>query len=122
VMSFDSALRRTTLELTGTLGTAVLPDPNRFDGPTRLHLLDGEPVEITAEGHQASRGTGVLDLVRAIRAGVPERASGELAYHVLDTMQSIDESISDGRSVLVRSTAELPPALPVDWDPFARTL
>jgi predicted dehydrogenase len=122
VMSFDSALRRTTLELTGTLGTAVLPDPNRFDGPTQLHLLDGEPVEITAEGHQASRGAGVLDLVRAIRAGVPERASGELAYHVLDTMQSIDESIIDGRSVLVRSTAELPAALPVDWDPYAKTL
>jgi predicted dehydrogenase len=122
VLSFDSAVRRTTLELTGTAGTAVLPDPNRFDGPTRVHLLGGaEPAEVAAEGHAASRGTGVLELSRAIRAGEPERASGELAYHVLDTMLAIDESITDGRSVPVQSTAEMPPALPAGWDPYAKT-
>jgi hypothetical protein len=64
----------------------------------------------------------VLELARAIRADVPERASGELAYHVLDAMQAIEESIADGRSVLVQSTAEIPPALPTGWDPYARTL
>jgi predicted dehydrogenase len=101
----------------------VLPDPNRFDGPTLLHLFgQDEPVELAAQGHPASRGTGALELARAIRAGVPERASGELAYHVLDAMLAIDESITRGHVVDVQSTVEVPPALPQDWDPHASTL
>jgi len=123
VLSFDSALPRAGVEVVGTRGTAVLPDPNRFDGPTRLHLLDHpEPADLPARGHPASRGTGVLELARSIRAGVPERASGELAYHVLDVLLSIEESIAAGQAVLVASTAEIPPPLPPGWDPYARTL
>jgi hypothetical protein len=53
---------------------------------------------------------------------VPERASGELAYHVLDAMLAIEESITRGQSLEVESTVEVPPALPDDWDPYARTL
>ena len=122
VLSFDSALRRVLLEVTGTVGAAVLPDPNGFDGPTLLHTLDVELAELPAEGHAASRGTGTLELARAIRAGVPERASGELAFHVLDAMLSIEESLTRGQPVSVDSTVEVPPALPADWDPYARTL
>ena len=122
VLSFDSALHRVLLEVTGTLGAAVLPDPNRFDGPTLVHPLGTDLIELPAEGHSASRGTGALELARAIRAGVPERASGELAYHVLDAMLSIEESIASGEPVRVESTVEVPPALPADWDPHARTL
>jgi predicted dehydrogenase len=123
VLSFDSALRRVLLELTGTLGAAVLPDPNGFDGPTLVHPMGSdELVEVPAEGATSTRGTGALELARAIRAGVPERASGELAYHVLDAMLSIDESISTGSPALVDSTVAVPPALPVGWDPYASTL
>ncbi|MBB4684291.1 Gfo/Idh/MocA family protein [Amycolatopsis jiangsuensis] len=124
VLSFDSALLRVGfLEVSGTLGTAVLPDPNRFDGTTLLHLPGtAEPDTLPALGHAASRGTGVLELARAIRAGVPERSSGDLAFHVLDAMLSLDESITRGHSVELTSTARVPPALPGDWDPHARTL
>ncbi|WP_326834256.1 Gfo/Idh/MocA family oxidoreductase [Amycolatopsis rhabdoformis] len=124
VLSFDSALARTGfVEVSGALGTAVLPDPNRFDGATTLHLLGAaSPEELAPQGHAASRGTGALELARAIRAGEPERASGELAYHVLDAMLAIDESITRGQSVEVESTVEVPPALPSDWDPYAATL
>lgn len=119
VFSFDSALSRTGfVEVAGTLGTAVLPDPNRFDGTTELHLSDGVHT-LAPRGHSASRGTGVLELARAIRAGAPERASGELAYHVLDAMLAMEESIAEGRSVDVGSTVEPPAALPVDWDPLS---
>jgi predicted dehydrogenase len=122
LLSFDSALRRILLEVTGTTGAAVLPDPNGFDGPTLLHTLETELTELPAEGHDASRGTGALELARAIRAGEPERASGELAYHVLDAMLSIEESLTRGQPVSVDSTVEVPPALPADWDPYASTL
>lgn len=123
VLTFDSALRRTTLEVAGTRGSAVVPDPNRFDGPTLLHLLgETDTVEIPHEGHDASRGTGVLELARAIRAGVPERASGTFAYHVLDVMLSIEDAYTQGQPVLVDSTTDVPPPLPADWDPYAATL
>jgi predicted dehydrogenase len=98
----------------------VLPDPNRFTGSTTLHLGD-EPQELAAQGHSAERGTGALELARAVRAGVPERASGELAYHVLDALLAAEESITLGHSVEVASTVEIPPALPEDWDPHAAT-
>jgi predicted dehydrogenase len=123
LFSFDSAVPRTTLEVAGTLGSLVLPDPNRFGGAAELHLLGAQrPVELPAEGHGASRGTGVLDLARSIRAGVPERASGDLAYHVLDVMLAIEESMAAGHTVTVESTTEVPPPLPDGWDPYARTL
>jgi predicted dehydrogenase len=122
--SFDSALERAgVVEITGTLGAAALPDPNRFDGETRVYRpgADG-PSTLPARGHAATRGTGALELARAIRAGVPERASGELAYHVLDTMLAIEESIARGTSVELTSTARIPPPLPDGWDPHAQTL
>jgi len=124
VLSFDSALvRQGFVEVTGTLGTAVLPDPNYFDGLTRLHLLGHtEPEEVAPQGHPATRGTGVLELARAIRAGTPERASGELAYHVLDVLLAIEESLTRGHTVDIESTVEFPPPLPPGWDPHARTL
>jgi predicted dehydrogenase len=122
VFSFDSKLIRLgQLEITGSAGTAVLPDPNKFTGSTVLHL-GGEPEELVAQGHSAERGTGALELARAIRAGVPERASGELAYHVLDALLAVEESIALGHPVEVASTVEIPPALPEDWDPHALTL
>ncbi|PRY45160.1 Gfo/Idh/MocA family protein [Umezawaea tangerina] len=124
LLSFDAVVARTGLvEVGGTLGTAVLPDPNTFDGSTALHLtgLD-DPETLAPQGHSASRGTGVLELARAIRSGAVERASGELAYHVLDAMLSIDESAATGRTVDVTSTVDVPPALPEDWDPRTGTL
>jgi predicted dehydrogenase len=123
VLSFDSALQRVLLEVTGTGGALVAPDPNRFDGPTLVHPLGStELTELPATGHGASRGTGALELARAIRAGEQERASGELAYHVLDAMLAVEESIATGAPVAVESTVEVPPALPAGWNPAARTL
>jgi predicted dehydrogenase len=123
VFSFDSGVRRTTLEVGGTGGTAVLPDPNRFDGDTQIVTPgESEPRTITASGAASSRGTGVLELARAIRAGVPERASGELAYHVLDIMLAAGESADAGRTVEVPAAVEVPPPIPAGWDPYSRTL
>jgi predicted dehydrogenase len=123
VFSFDSKLVRFGfLEVTGTAGTAVLPDPNQFVGDTVLHLGGDVPETLVAQGHSAQRGTGALELARAVRAGVPERASGELAYHVLDAMLAVEESIVLGHQVEVTSTVDVPPALPQDWDPHAATL
>jgi hypothetical protein len=64
----------------------------------------------------------VLELARAIRAGVPERANGEQAYHVVDIMVSIAEAAASGQWVDVQSTVPLAEALPIDFDPKQATL
>ena len=124
MLSFDSALKRAGfVELTGTLGTAVLPDPNRFDGSTRCTCRGTTSRKSCQRKDMRLRAAPApLELARAIRAGVPERASGELAYHVLDAMLAIDESMTRGQGVEVASTVEVPPALPAGWDPYAKTL
>lgn len=122
VFSFQSHLSRTGfVELAGSEGTIVFPDPNMFDGDVVL-WTDGEEPETIPTTKIAERGTGVVDLARAIRAGEPERASGELAFHVLDIMVSISEAADAGAFVDVASTVEVQPLLPADWDPRAATL
>ena len=124
VFSFQSALPRAKglVEIAGTEGTIVFPDPNHFGGDLLVWsegVAEPEKVETVALG---GRGTGVVELARAIRAGLPERASGEQAYHVLDIMVSISDSIESGQFVAVDSTVELSTPLPEQWDPRASTL
>jgi len=124
VLSFDSPLRRHGfVEITGTEATLSLPDPNRFDGEIRLRRAGRDDWEtIPAAGSGASRGLGVLDMARSIRAGTAHRASGELALHVLDTMEALARSIAAGTFEPVATTFETPDALPADWDPWAATI
>ncbi|WP_223694186.1 Gfo/Idh/MocA family protein [Leifsonia poae] len=121
IFSFDSQLSRTQFEVAGVKGTLTVPDPNTFVGDLLVHGADGDET-IPATGSTSSRGTGVVELARAIRAGQPERASGEQAYHVLDVMVSIIEAGASGQPVVVESTVTVAPALPEDWDPKASTL
>jgi predicted dehydrogenase len=122
VFSFDSKLRRMQFEVAGVDGTLVVPDPNTFDGDLTVWGTDDEPEVIPSVGATTTRGSGVLELARAIRAGRPERASGEQAFHILDIMVSTIEAAESGQPVVVESTVTLAPPLPEDWDPQASTL
>lgn len=123
VFSFQSALSRAGfVEIAGSEGTLVFPDPNNFYGDLVIWGEGATEPETVSTTKVAERGTGVLDLARSIRAGVPERASGELAFHVLDIMVSISEAVESGEFVTVASTVDPSPLLPEDWDPFAATL
>jgi predicted dehydrogenase len=124
IFSFDSPLKRAGfVEITGTEATIAFPDPNRFDGEVRICAAGSDDwTTVPSVGSTASRGTGVLEMARAIREGRPHRAQGELAFHVLDTMASIAESINTRAFVDIESSAASVPALPEDWDPTAATL
>ncbi|QIK71547.1 Gfo/Idh/MocA family oxidoreductase [Propioniciclava coleopterorum] len=117
--SFEHALPRMgVVEVNGTEGTITFPDPNVFDGPSTLWRLGTDaPVELPAVGASEGRGTGVVELVRAIRDGVPERASGELALHVLDVMLGIRDAAASGNAVAIASTVAPIAPLPESWDP-----
>jgi predicted dehydrogenase len=124
VYSFDSAVRRQSFEISGSDGTLEVP-VSGFDGPTRI--LAGDSRENAWESIQPpdvhrERGVGVLEMARAIRAGVAPRASGELAFHVLDAMAAVLESAESRRPVPVTSTVPDVIALESTWDPTERTL
>ncbi|GAA1723605.1 Gfo/Idh/MocA family oxidoreductase [Isoptericola hypogeus] len=122
--SFQHALPRAGfVEINGTEGTIVLPDPNNFDGESTLWTTGrAEPVVLPAEGAAYGRGAGVVDLVRSIRAGEPERASGALASHVLDVLLAIRDAADSGAAVDVASVVDPVAPLPEGWDPAVATL
>ncbi|MDT3330034.1 Gfo/Idh/MocA family oxidoreductase [Microbacterium sp. KSW-18] len=133
LLSFDSALERHgVVEIHGTEGSIVLPDPNRFDGPTRYVkplgvFRDGmkteqEWIDVEQQGTVVGRGLGVLDMVRAIAENRTHVATGELGFHVLDVLLSAQDSAETGQYLEIDSTVAPVPAVPVDFDPFARTL
>ena len=123
MFSFDSALPRTLLEVNGTEATMLSPDPNYFDGKIAVRKRGAEDWETVATTTAlSSRGTGVLDMARAIRQGKPHRAQGAMGYHVLDTMIAIAESVESRAFVEVESSVDKPPLLPEDWDPLGRTI
>jgi predicted dehydrogenase len=107
------------LQVYGTEGVLNGPDPNTFGGPITANLHSDELGwrDLPLAGAQADpdadrRGIGVLDIVRGVAEGRPPRASGVLAHHVLDVMQSVADSTASGRHVEVASTCERPIPLP----------
>ncbi|ACU74199.1 oxidoreductase domain protein [Catenulispora acidiphila DSM 44928] len=121
--SFDSPLSRQSIEITGTEGTLLVPDPNQFDGNLRLRRPGvQEAEEIPATGTDIGRGIGVLDMARALRTGAAHRASGDLALHVLDVMTAIAASAQGAAFLDVPAWTEKLEALPEGWDPLEATL
>ncbi len=114
LMSFDAvASRAHPIEVHGSLGTLAVPDPNQFDGVCRLLRLDGgnedidggwDAVPTLAGIPNAGRGVGLNEFAEAIRAGRTPAASGELAYHVLEVMESLLVSGETGQLLTVDST------------------
>jgi predicted dehydrogenase len=102
-------------------GILSVPDPNYFGGPVKVRPDEEESVwrEVPLMYHHTKgrgnfRGLGVVEMALAIAKGEKPRAAGELAYHVLDVMQSIEESYITGRHVEVRSSCSAPSPLPPD--------
>ncbi|MCM3522458.1 Gfo/Idh/MocA family protein [Curtobacterium sp. P97] len=134
LLSFDTPLfRHGVFEVNGTEGTIVLPDPNTFGGghPIRIARPLGTdvsfPIEqawetLSDEEPTVGRGLGVLDMARAIRGGGAHVATGEVGYHVLDTMVAVEESVARRAFVEVASTVAPIASLPEDFDPLAATL
>ena len=123
IFSFDSALPRILLEVTGRDATMILPDPNDFDGDVQIRRRGAtETATVERTTARSTRGIGVLEMARAIRENRPHRAHGALAYHVLDVMVAITESAASGEFVPVESTVAAAEPLPADWDPMAATV
>ena len=117
ITSFDVWSHRLPhIEVYGTEGTLIAPDPNGFGGPVYVRGAQERAwreVPLTHGHTENSRGIGVADMAHAMRTGQMPRASGELAYHVLDIMEAIHDASREERHITLSSTCQRPaPLLP----------
>jgi len=115
-MSFDVPKHRhTPIEIYGDKGSILVPDPNRFGGEVQVAKTGGdwETVPLT-HGHIEGefRSIGVADMATAILTDRPHRASGALAFHVLEVMEAFQISADQGRRVTIESRVERPAMMP----------
>jgi predicted dehydrogenase len=121
VMSFDVPRHRhRPIELYGSEGTLAVPDPNHFGGQIEIGTAAGDWRAVVTEHAYANgnfRIIGVADMAHAIRRNRPHRASGELAFHVLEVMEAVQRSSDEGRHIPIESRPERPAMLPADLMP-----
>ena len=115
-MSFDVAKHKhTPLELYGEAGSLIVPDPNYFGGKIEF-AAPGEEWREIPTAHAYADGNyrilGVADMAYAIRENRPHRASGALAFHVLEVMEAFQTSSDAGTPIRITSRPERPAPMP----------
>lgn len=102
------------LEVYGTSGTMIIPDPNTFGGPIKLlKPEEGEMREIPLcfAYRENSRGLGLADMAQAIQTGRKARANMEQLLHALEVMQGFETSQQSGQWIHMESTFDRAPAM-----------
>ena len=138
---WDSEMPR--MELYGTKACLTITEPDPCAGPnyfggevllrdesTSLWLVSPRSEEQmqapwekipVKHGHNSvlqsvnSRGIGLVDLALALREGRRNRASGDMALHVLEIMEGILTSAKEHRFAEMTTTFERPEPVPVDF-------
>ena len=112
---WDSTLPR--IEVYGTRGAMIVPDPNGFDGPVLVKQAfdDGfKPWPVMTRNSVNSRGIGLSDMAdRILNGRESHRASGDIALHVLEIMEAIHVSSDEKTQVKLKSTCEKPEKMPI---------
>lgn len=115
--------QRSPIEIYGTEGSLLVPDPNFFGDEPKVSERGGDwqAIDISAfafgernrtlrTGREVAdhRSIGVVDMALAIRQGRPHRANGELALHVLDVLLAIGRSAAESRVIEIGSSCDRP--------------
>ena len=117
------------MELYGTKGSIVVPDPNMFGGPVIIskelgsewqeYSVEDKPLGKTNIFSQSSRsneapkqsnyrGAGLSEMIYAIEKNKKHRCSGDMALHVVDMIESTMISAKENNQVNFRSKCERP--------------
>ena len=99
------------IEIYGDTGAMLVPDPNRFDGTVSVAQGKGDwhALPMThAYGDDNWRILGLADMASALREGRPHRANAAVALHVLEVMEKIVQSGTEGRRLEVETRCERP--------------
>jgi len=102
------------IELYGRKGSMVVADPNQFQGEILIseRRNDWAPVPQTHRyGDGNYRILGLAEMAGAIAEDRPHRASLDLALHVLEVMESITSSATEGRRIFMAHGCPQPAAL-----------
>lgn len=118
ITSFDipgfSTLPR--IEVHGSHGTLVVPDPNMFGGEIKIHRAgtkEWSSIPHLFGNTDNSRGLGAAEMAAAILEGRAQRASGKLGYHVLEAMHGIHDAASSGQHYMMSSSCDKPELMPL---------
>lgn len=104
------------IEIYGSEGSLMVPDPNCFGGPVYFRMRDWnewKEIPLLYGYSENSRGIGVADMAHTLISGGKHRANGDLAYHVLDAMHGFHDASKDSRHYEMKSTCESPAAFAV---------
>lgn len=112
----SNAADRAFFAVYGTKGIVYLTDPNQFGGTVRFlpNTLDfrkpQEPVELWnfSQYGDSCRGIGPAEMADAILGGRKNRASKEMACHVLEVLTAILRGGERGTFVDVTSSCDVP--------------
>jgi predicted dehydrogenase len=115
-MSFDVPKHmHAPIEIYGTEGSLLVPDPNRFGGNV-MTAQTGCDWQTQPHSHAHTEGEfrsiGVADMAAAILGNRPHRASGALALHALEAMEAFQISSDKGVRIKLETTVERPAMLP----------
>ena len=102
------------IEIYGSHGSMIVPDPNTFGGPIKVRRVGDDTwreIPLTHGYADNSRGVGVADMAHAVRTNQPHRASGELTLHVLELMHAIHTASSTGTHVTTQHACARPAPL-----------
>jgi predicted dehydrogenase len=116
--SFDVVKHRhNQIEIYGSEGSMVTPDPNNFTGKVEIFRAgDKDWQEVPVDhpytqgvpGYAGLRGLGAAEMVDALGAGRPHRVSAELAFHALEVMTAFERSSQSRKAVTIASTCTRP--------------
>lgn len=108
--------RRNHIEIYGSEGTIILPDPNWFGGAVELSVRGGpfQPVfdeslpfgtalRVLGDGSSVAdyRGAGLAEMARAIKTGSAYRAHGAFAMHILSIMEALHKAAAERRVLAI---------------------
>jgi predicted dehydrogenase len=117
VTSFDVwAHQHSCIEIYGTEGSLLVPDPNGFGGPVKIRRMGASEwteIPLTHGFAENSRGIGVADIAHALQSGRAHRANGDLACHVLEAMHGFHDASDSGSLYVMKSACERPAPFPL---------
>jgi len=129
-LSFDvAAHQRNHIEVYGTKGSAIVPDPNMFGGSCHIFTNSNDKwdeyktdkmnlgkINITSQSSRANesasnanyRGVGLSEMAYSIEQNLEHRCSGELSLHVLDMIVSTMKACTTSSPQEIKTTCKKP--------------
>lgn len=99
------------LEIYGTEGTLILPDPNYFGGEIKIYrpeTMQYHELPLLFDYAENSRALGIADMAKAMQTDREARCGMQQIHHVLDVLTGFERSVSSGGWVDMETPYERP--------------